>query len=333
MDTASHALVSFTLARGLFPRRRWPVVLGMLFAGTLADVDLLSSFFGPATYFAVRRTFTDSLVGTLVVIVLAAFFTRFLAKKQTEPLTALLLPLSIAAAVHVLLDLFQPEGIALLWPFRPARFAMDWLPNVDPWILAILIAGILVPELLRLVNSEIGVKDKTPRGRNGALLALALIAVYVGARAILHSGSVASLESHSYRGESARKVAGFPDALSMFTWHGVVETRSMLCQIEILVGPKRNFNPEIADCLHKPEASPELDAAQKTEVAREFLQATPFPRAVVAKTQDGYEVVIRSMRYFAQGEIRHGIAARILLDSKDGISKEELVWTNDIDLR
>jgi membrane-bound metal-dependent hydrolase YbcI (DUF457 family) len=333
VDIASHALASYALARGFFPRRRWPVVLGMLFAGTFADVDLLSAFRGPAAYFAARRTFTHSLFGTLVIVALAALLTRFLAKKQPEPVAALLPPLAIAAAVHVLLDLFQSEGVALLWPIRATRFAMDWLPNVDPWILALLIAGILVPELFHLVRSEIGVKDISPSGRDGAILALSLIAVYVGGRAILHSDSLALLEPHSYRGESARRVGAFPDALSAFAWHGVVETQSLLCQVAVPVGPGKRFDPEAADCLHKPEASPELDAAQKTDLAQRYLRATPFPRATVAKTQDGYEVVIRSMRDLAEGEARHRVAARILLDSRFGISSEDLVWVSDIHLR
>ncbi|MGB7849158.1 MAG: metal-dependent hydrolase [Candidatus Acidiferrum sp.] len=333
MDIASHALASLALARGFFPRRRWPVVLGMLFAGTFADIDLASALFGPAAYFSARRTFTHSLLGTLVVIALAVLFTRYLAKKQIEPLLTLLPPLACTAGLHVLLDLFQSEGIALLWLIRPTRFATDWLPSIDAWILAILIAGILVPELFRLVSSEIGAKDKTPRGRNGAIAAFALIAVYVGARALLHSGSVASLEPHSYRGESARRVGAFPDALSIFTWHGVVETQSLLCRVEVPAGPSKSFDPESVDCLHKPEASPELDAAQKTDVARAYLRAMPFPRAAVAKTQDGYEVVLRSMRDLAEGQTRHRLAARILLDPRFGISSEDLVWASDIRLR
>ena len=305
----------------------------MLVAGTLADVDLLSALFGPAAYFAARRTFTHSFLGTLVVIVIAILLTRYLEKKQNEPLSALLPALAIAAALHLLLDLFQSEGVALLWPFRPERFALDWLPSTDPWILAILIAGILVPEFLRLVSSEIGVKDKTPRGRNGAIVALSLIAAYVGARALLHSGSVASLEPHSYRSESARRAGVFPDALSLLTWHGVVETQSLLCQVEVPAAPGRGFDPESAVCLHKPEDSPELEAAQKTDIARKYLQVMPFPRAVVAKTQDGYEVVIRSMRDLAENETRHRVAARILLDRKFGISSENLIWTSDVRLR
>lgn len=332
MDIASHALASFALSRGFFPRARWPVVIGMLFAGSIADLDLLNALFGPAAYFAARRTFTHSFLGTLVVIALAIFFTRFLSKKQIEPLSAVLPPLAIAATMHVLLDVFQSEGVALLWPINSARFAMDWLPNVDPWILALLIAGILIPELFGLVNSEIGAKDKSPRGRNGAIVGLALIVVYIGTRVMLHSGSLASVEPHSYHGESARRAAAFPDPLSILTWHSVVETQSLICQVEVSALGK-SFDPENADCLHKPEASPALDAAQKTDVAQKYLQAVPFPRATVAKTEDGYEVVLRSMRDLVENEAHHRVAARIVLDHRFGIANENLVWLSDIRLR
>jgi membrane-bound metal-dependent hydrolase YbcI (DUF457 family) len=333
VDIATHALVSFALARGFFAKRRWPFIVGMLFAGTIADVDLLGSFFGPAVYFAARRTYTHSVLCTLGVIFLAACLTRLLAKKQPYSFLSLLVPLTAAAVLHIVLDLLQSEGVALLWPFRPTRFAMDWLPVIDPWILAMLLAGILVPELLRLVTSEIGVKDKTPRGRKGAIVALSLVVFYTGVRALLHTGSVASLEPHSYQGESARSVGSFPDALSIFTWRGVVETRSLLCVADVPTGPGKTFDSESAECLHKPDTSPELDAAEKTRVARAYLSVEPFPRAIVAKTEDGTEVVIRSMRDVAENEIRHRIAVRILIDSSLAISSKELIWAGDIHLR
>jgi membrane-bound metal-dependent hydrolase YbcI (DUF457 family) len=307
--------------------------MGMLFAGTLADVDLLSIWFGPAAYFTAHRTYTHSFLGTLVVIVLAILFTRCLSKKQSEAISSLLLPLSAAAALHVLLDFFQSDGVALLWPFRSSRFAMDWLPTMDPWLLAILLAGILLPELVRLVTSEIGAKNKSPRGRNGAFIALAFVAFYIGARALLHSGSMASLEPHSYRGESARRVGAFPDALTLLTWHGVVETQSLLCTANVPAGLGRSFDPDSADCLHKPEPSPELEVAQKTHTAQQYLRAVPFPRAVVLKTEDGHEVVIRSMRDLVEDRTRHRVAARILLDAHFVISIQELVWADDVGLR
>lgn len=333
MDIATHALASFALARGFFPRRPWPTTLGIVFAGTNADIDYLSLVAGPASYFASRRTFTHSVLGTIVVIAVALFITRYLAKRQAERALALIPPLALAAALHVCLDLLQSEGVALFWPLLDKRCAGDSLPSLDLWILAILLVGILVPELFRLVSSEIGVKDKTPRGRNGAVVALCLIAAYSGARVLFHSGSVASLDPHSYKGESARRVAAFPDALSVFTWHGVVETQSFLCQVTVPTGLGRTFDPESADCLHKPEPSPELTAAQQTDVAQEYLRVMPFPRAMVTRTHDGYEVVMRSMRDVAENETRHRLAARIILDSGFGISGEELVWVNDIHVR
>jgi membrane-bound metal-dependent hydrolase YbcI (DUF457 family) len=332
VDIATHALASYALARGLFSRRRWPVVVGMLVAGTIADIDLLSSFIGPAAFFATRRTYTHSLLGTLVLIVLAVLLARCLARKQPESIPTLLLPLAAAALFHLVLDLFQDEGVALLWPFRPNRFATDWLPPIDPWILAILIAGILLPELVRLVTSEIGVKHKAPRGRNGAIVALSFIVLYIGARALLHSGSVASLEPHSYHGESARSVGSFPDAISIFAWHGVVETRSLLCLADVPTGMGETFDPESAECSPKPDPSPALDAAQRTRVASEYLPAVPFPRAIVAKTEDGYEVVLRSMRDLAEGQVRHRIVARIRLDSRLAISDQQLIWARDVHL-
>src|SRR5258708_33838696 len=100
------------------------------------------------------------------------------------------------------------------------RFAWDWLPGVDPWILALLLAGILLPELFGLVGSEIGAKTKAPRGRNGAIAALVLALIYVGGRATLHGNAVAQLDAHTYRGESPRRLAAVGDPASLAARHG-----------------------------------------------------------------------------------------------------------------
>jgi membrane-bound metal-dependent hydrolase YbcI (DUF457 family) len=334
VDIATHALASFALARGFFPRHRWPAVLGIIFAGTIADIDGLSALFGPAAYFTCRRTFTHSVVGTLAIIALSVLFVGYAGKRQRlEALSAVLPALAVAALLHVVLDCLQSEGVALFSPFTRKRYAADCLPTIDLWIIALLLAGILIPELLRLVTSEIGVKEKRPRGRNGALLALALIAAYIGLRVLLHGGAVASLDPHSYGGESARQVGAYPDTLSPFRWHGIVETQSLLCQAVVPAGFGKGFDPESAICVHKPEPSPGLDAAQKTDVAREYLQVMPFPRAIVARTQDGYEIVVLSMRDLAEQETSHRLAARIELDPRFGVSSEEFAWLKDVRVR
>ena len=304
----------------------------MLVAGTIADVDELSVFFGPAAYLAAHRTWTHSILATLIIAVIAAAITFYLDKTKSVPWRTILAAAFVAASAHIVLDLFQSAGETLLWPLRSTRFAADYLPRIDPWILTLLLAGILLPELFRLVGSEIGAKHKTPRGRNGALVALALILLYISARGVLHGDAAGILDAHSYRGESPRRLGAFPDPISLFTWHGIAETQSLVCLVEVPVH-SGEFDAEAANCQHKPESSPALDTAQKTAIAEQFLQSARFPRAAVEKTQDGYEVTIRSLRDVVEQETSHSVAARIVLDAKPRVLSQEFVWARDLRLR
>ncbi len=333
MNFLTHALLSLALARGFFARRGWSVLVGMLIAGTLADADWISVWFGPAAYLAARGTFTHSLLGTLVIIGIAALAARALDRQGRETWQVLLAAAACAAIAHVIFDLCQSGGVALLWPFRGTRFALDWLPNFDPWIFVLLLAGVVLPEFFGLVSLEIGAKNKAPRGRRSALAVLSLIVLYIGTRGVLHFSSTAALDAHSYRGESPRRVAAFADTLSVFAWHGVVETQSYLCLVEVPASASDSFDAESATCLHKPEESPVLAAVQKSAVGRQFLSSAIIPRAAVDKIQNGYVVVIRDLRDVAEQQTRHRVVARIYLDSSANLLGEEINWAGEIHLR
>jgi len=317
--------------------------LGVVLAGTLADVDLVAELFGPGAYLTGRHTYTHSILGTVVVIAIAVGVALALDRKKRplqkaaatkeEGVAALLIAASVAAVVHVLMDLATSSGVELLWPVRGTRFSWDWLHWTDPWILALLLAGILLPELFGLVGSEIGAKSKTPRGRNGAIAALVLVVIYVGARATLHGNAVAQLDAHTYRGESPRRLAAFSDPLSVMTWHAVVETAMQICTVNVPAAESARFDPESAVCVHKPEASSVLAAAQQTAAAKKYLQAARFPKASVGATEDGTEVVVRDFRDVAVEDTRYGLAARVLLDRGGKVSSDEVVWARGVRLR
>jgi inner membrane protein len=343
VDPATHALASVAIVRGIFPRRPWWFALGVVLAGTIADLDLLSTLVGPRAFLFARQTITHSILGTAVVIASAVGAARLLRMKR-RPLhkatatkdagiTTLLIAATLAAVVHLLLDLCTPGGVALLWPWRANRYAWDWLPSVDPWILALLLAGILLPELFGLVGSEIGTKDTAPRGRNGAIAALALVLIYVGARALLHGDAVAQLDAHTYRGESPRRLAAFADPLSLVNWHGVVETDSQICTVSVPASESARFEPEGAVCVHKPEDSPALAAAEQTEATKKFLQTARFPKASVGASEDGTEVAIRDARNSAEDEKRFAVAVRVLLDRKGQVTSQEILWAGEVRLR
>jgi len=232
--------------------------------------------------------------------------------------------------LHIAMDACQSDGVALFWPLSSRRFAADWLPPIDPWILTILIACIALPELLHLVSSEIGAKSKKPRGQAGALIGLALVLVYVGARAALHSNALATMESRTFHGETPRRVSAFPESLSILTWRGLVETESALDEIEVSASSSDTFDADSSVRQFKPDPSPALDAARNTVVARRFLAIAQVPKASLEKTERGYVAILRDLRYAAAGDTQHEIAAVIELDSNNMVTSEELVWARDL---
>src|SRR5258708_2233457 len=256
----------------------------MVIAGTIADLDGQSARFGPSAFLAFYRTYFHSLLVAVLfsLLVTLPFLLRKppSAERQTSPRLIFLAALS-ASVLHLLVDLCQSAGVELFWPFSLRRFALDWVAHLDLWILGILLAGVLLPTLSGLVTDEIGAKSKGPKGRIGASVALAVMLLYFGARAILHGNAVAAAQSRAYRGESPRRVAAFAESGSPFRWHGIIETESALHEVEIEVGPAAKFDPDSARTSYKPEPAPALDAARKTAVARWFRQAARFPKASV----------------------------------------------------
>jgi membrane-bound metal-dependent hydrolase YbcI (DUF457 family) len=325
MDPLTHALAAYTLKRAAFPCLARPATVAMVVAGTVADVDLISAHAGPSAYITWSHTYCHSLLAAIVISLLAAtpFFLlrREDPEKRIAPLSVFV-PALASSLLHLLFDLCQAQGVKLLWPTSERRFAMDWLPHLDLWIIAILLAGLLLPTLASLVTEEIGAKFKGPRGRVGAMVALGGILIYIGARGTLHSIAVATLDSRAYHGESPRRVGAFPQTGSPFAWDGMVETERAILEVPISVGPVSSFDPESAHTFYKPDPSPALDAALGTPTARRFLAYARFPRAALEKTAEGYH--IRLQTYAVDPDFR--IQALIEVSPSNQIVSESLSY-------
>jgi membrane-bound metal-dependent hydrolase YbcI (DUF457 family) len=330
MDVGTHALASFALMRATFPRVPRPLWPAVIVAGIAANADGISAAFGPAAYLEWHLTFLHSLLAAVFLAALCALLYRVLApeslRKLFSPAAVLVLTL-LAPCLHLAMDTCQSDGLSLFWPISTRRIAADWLPTLDPIILAILIAAILLPELLRLVSAEIGAKEKKPRGQTGAIIALSLIALYVGARATFHSNAIGALDSVTYRGELPRRVAAYPISTSLFTWNGLVETESALHEITVNVGS--GLNPDAGITLHKPEASPLLETARSAPSAVAFLRVARFPKATIEKTETGFRIDLRDLRFAAVGESERELLAIVELNPADLIVNQELVWARD----
>jgi hypothetical protein len=156
--------------------------------------------------------------------------------------------------------------------------------------------------------------------------------IYAGARATLHGNAVAQLDAHNYRGESPRRLAAFADPVSLMNWRGVIETGTQICSISVPSTSAR-FDPESGLCAHKPEDSIFLQAAERTETVKKFLQAARFPKASVGATEDGTEVAIRDARDVAEEDKRFAVAVRVLLDRQGQVTSQEILWSSEVQLR
>lgn len=345
MDVATQGLASLVVARAFVPRASWRAWGVIVVAGTIANVDFLSSMMSPGAYLEWHRTYAHSIVVSLIVsAVLAAsylFVTRDRAEEKTParmpglpkaggaPQTAFFMATMFAGLLHLGLDAAQSAGTMIFWPLSHRRVELDWLPRIDPWIIAILLAALLLPELTRLVSDEIGAKSKGARGRVGAIVALVALALYVGLRADLHSNAVATLQNRSYDTGQPHRIAAYADPGSLFVWHGIVETERALHDPSVNIMTSARFDPDNGLTLFKPEPSPILAQAQQSEAASTFLATAQFPKADIEKTADGYEVEIRDLRYAATGDTKNEIRARIDLDANGKILNDELAWARD----
>lgn len=328
MDPLTHGLASFALQRGFFPRAPWRSVLVIIFAGAVADVDWFSASFGPGTYLRWHRTATHSIAFVVTLAFLAFALSRVSRSDDVGAKWNGLSWIAVVAAssLHVLMDLTQAEGVAPFWPFSAKRFSLDIAPAIDPWLLVFLAAAIAFPELVRLVSDEIGARNKRPRGRIGAIIGLAFALIYFGSRALFHDNAISSLEARTIGGESPRRVAAFPDSVSPFLWHSVVETESALH-----LATMRSMGGEVTyatgvTTLRKPDPSAILDSAQASPAAIAFLKSARFPKATVLKETEGYSVEIQDLKDQAMEDKTRAIFADINLDNSTKVVSSELQW-------
>jgi membrane-bound metal-dependent hydrolase YbcI (DUF457 family) len=333
MEPATQALAAIALSRaGL--NKLTPHATPIAIAAALApDLDLLSAAGGASTYLHLHRALFHSLPGGIALaVVLAAIATVILRRRAPTASSALSSFLCVSAvsfsgiALHLLLDLCDADGLRLLAPFRPTWQGWYLSPNLDPIILIILIASIALPALFKLVSEEIGEKKKHPHvPRRWAIAALTLIALYLGARATMHSQAIDLLQSAIYRGEVPLSAGAYPNSISPFDWRGIVATDNTLQEIEIHLGTGEKFDPDRAITHYKPAQPQILAAAEKSSAVRAFLQYARFPIASVQQTDSStWHVELRDLRIPASNTSWENVVATVDITPTMQIQAEEI---------
>ena len=303
----------------------------LVVAGVAPDLDLFSYLGGARAYFHFHYALLHSIAGgAILAVVIALIFWLIGRRNAAAPLrfSRVLLLCAIGVAVHILLDVATADGVQLLWPFRTQWFSWDVLPNIDPWILGVLLAGLLLPSLFHLISEEIGARKKKQKVSKGAIAALILVALYIGARAQLHSTAVETLLAHDYHGAAPMVAGAFPDSASPHFWRGVVDTRNTIEMVDVLAGGGNVFDANSSLTHYKPESSPALDAARTAPLAKQFLRYARFPLANLENLDDGYRVALRDFRFPDDADTPNDMVAVIDLDSHFAVRRETIEFAS-----
>ena len=310
MDPLTHFLTGGCLGRAGFNRKSALVTATMVLAAEAADLDVLWGFKGSIAELQHHRGITHSFVGVPFVAAAVWLFMYGLhwlrqqrprGKPHAQPVRwgYLYFVALVAAASHLLLDYTTSYGIRLFEPFNYRWYTWDIMYILDPVIWAVLIAGLALPSLAGLINQEIGVRRKGPRGRVGAIIALLCMVATWGVRDFQHRRAVNLLNSFLYQGEAPQRVGAYPYMIDIFRWHGVVETTDLFETVPVNSGLAK-VDEDSAVVFYKPPETEVTQAAKASYLGRVYLDWAVFP-FVRAQTLEGetpgYLVSFQDLRY------------------------------------
>jgi inner membrane protein len=322
MDNVTHTLTGIALGQaGLKSKTRfaiWALIIG----SNLPDIDVVSAIGGKLSYLQYHRGITHSLLGlTALAVALTAviyLFGRRRAPKKNRPalnLRWLFVICWIAAACHVLMDYTNQYGIRPFLPFSGRWVALDIMPIVGPYILVLLFLGLGIPAVLRLASEEVGARTRGANRvvRAGALFSLCGILVVWGLREATHHRAVDMLNAHDYGQEAPVRVGAFPSAINPFNSTGVVETPTSYYILDVSALAD-GVDTGDAERLRKPGPSKALAAAQRTRGAKIFLNFARFPWAIALKTETGFNVYLRDLRFASPNSSMWAFVLEVQLD-------------------
>ncbi len=294
-------------------------------AAEAPDIDVIGRFKGSVFGFAHHRGFTHSFLGLILVsaatvgIVYLVWVLRGRKIKDPNlpPRWGLLFVFAyIAGLSHILLDFTNNYGVRPFWPFYERWYSWDIVFILEPVILILLVAGLVLPSFFSLINREIGVRQKGPQGRLGATLALLGIVALWGLRDYEHRRAVSAMEARTYQGADATRLSAYPNYWNPFRWYGVVETPNFFAQV-LVDSTIPEVDPQSQMRIrYKPEETPVTLAAKKTNLGRVYLDWAQYP---ITETEQlasgGYIVHLRDLRYDYPGRAgRSPLGASVELD-------------------
>jgi len=297
------------MGRAGLNRKTALATLTLTLAAEAPDLDVLGRFRGPAFGFAHHRGFTHSFLGIVLMAALVVAFVyliwrlrgRKLKDTNLSPRWGLLFLFACLAGLsHILLDFTNNYGVRPFWPFSEKWYSWDIVFIFEPIMFTCLLLGLIAPSLFALIDKEIGARQRGPRGRLAATLALVAVVLLWTVRDYEHRRAVNALQARTYNGADPARASAYPDLTNPFRWYGVVETSDFF-----VLAPVNSLGPEVdpegkLQLRYKPEETPFTLAAKRCYLGRVYLDWAQYPitqTEILSGREQGYIVDFQDLRF------------------------------------
>ena len=334
MEPITHFLTGACLGRAGLNRKTALATATVTLAAEAPDLDVFANFKGPVFGFAHHRGFTHSFLGLVVtsaLVVGVIYLIWLLRGRKTrspklQPRWGLLFVFAYLAGLsHLLLDFTNNYGLRPFWPFSEKWYSWDIVFIADPVILVLLVAGLVVPSFFAFIDSDLGVRRKTPPGRWGATLALIGVVALWGLRDFEHRRAVNALEARTYQNVAPLRASAYPMWWNPFQWVGVVETPNFYANM-LVDSLNSDVDPDGGlEIFYKPEETPVTLAAKRSYLGRVYLDWAKYP---ITETEPldsgGYLIRFKDQRFNYPGFGRRDIlSATVQLDRRLHVVEEK----------
>jgi inner membrane protein len=302
-------------------------------AAEAPDLDVLGRIKGPVFSFAHHRGFTHSFLGlflmSAVVVAFMYCIWRIRGRKTTNPQLPprwglLFVFAYLAGLSHILFDYTNNYGVRPFWPLSEKWYSWDIVFIVEPAILVLLTAGLILPSLISRIGGPSKASDNGPRGRLAATLALFGVIVLWGLRDFEHRRAVHVVRSQSYEGAEPIRASAYPYWWTPFRWYSVAETKDSFTTMVLHSSTGETSQIRV---YPKPAESPVTLAAKRSYLGRVYLDWAQYPMVQSYRVTDSdvvaYRVQFQDLRYAYPDMVgRATLSASVELNRKLEVVRE-----------
>jgi inner membrane protein len=290
MEPVTHFLTGACIGRAGLNRKTAYATLAAVLAAEAADIDVLWGLAGPVEELKHHRGITHTFIAVPVVaaavVGMVWIFDRWRERRRSHKANALnqnanappavhwgwlYLTAVISALSHLLLDWTNNYGLRPFYPFNPRWYAGNLVFIAEPVLWTLLIVALVMPWLLGLADTEMGVKKKQFRGRGWAIFALTGMVLLWGWRWAEQGRARTMAENTQIATAAVKRMALEPYPVNVFRWHAILETEEYYQTAEINTLSGEIESDPRRDVIYKPTATAATEAAKRTLLGQVYM--------------------------------------------------------------